>query len=155
MRHEVAWEDGCTKTGGGWGRSAQDSGSATAKRTVVRLDGAASGPWERLDGGLVPGWCQNRLLPATPAERLTLQRPLLGRAEAHGAPDGYDFDAEQVVAAGEGLMTGNLRYFGSTEHSVGSPPSWFLDPYTGATADSSAHWSDISDFLSLIHIWTL
>ena len=95
--------------------------------------------WYRV--GVRTGYYRRRLPKGSP-----YSGPFLGEPRLTGAPDGYDFDAEQVVAAGEGLMTGNLRYFGSTEHSVGSPPSWFLDPYTGATADSSAHWSDISDF---------
>ncbi|MHB9149549.1 MAG: alginate lyase family protein [Thermoleophilia bacterium] len=72
--------------------------------------------------------------------------PFFGEPRLTGAPDGYAFDAEQVVAAVDGLLAGNLRFFGSVEHSVGSPPSWFLDPYTGASGDSHAHWSDISDF---------
>lgn len=110
---------------------------STARRLGVRNVWAVA-----LYRALVKSGYYRRRLPRGSA----YSGPFFGEPTVSGPPVGHAFDAQPLIAEVEGLMAGTLRYFGAVRHSVGSPPSWFLDPYTGASVDSCSHWSDIGDF---------
>lgn len=44
------------------------------------------------------------------------------------------------------LGRGVLSYFGATPVRIGSPPAWFVNPFTGWKSPAACHWTDISDF---------
>lgn len=44
------------------------------------------------------------------------------------------------------LCKGNLCYFSGEVKQVGSPPDWFLDPFSGKRFPSRGHWSAPDDF---------
>lgn len=55
--------------------------------------------------------------------------------------------ASATLDAAERALQGELVYFSHTNHIVGSPPDWFLDPYSAQRAQGTErHWSAISDF---------
>lgn len=69
-----------------------------------------------------------------PAQRL-LYQPLLSR-----------WDNATVCAEADDLLAGRLRYFEHSVLDVGYPPQWSRNPFTGESAPTDRHWSEISDF---------
>ncbi|NLT74342.1 MAG: heparinase, partial [Chloroflexi bacterium] len=51
-----------------------------------------------------------------------------------------------LVSAAEAILSGELTWFSHHAFTVGSPPSWFTDPFTGHAIDHTQHWSLIPDF---------
>jgi asparagine synthase (glutamine-hydrolysing) len=121
--------------------------------------------------GLRAGWLRHELprrdWDAVPLERF-LQDPACGRAEVYlehrrtRAPrfffqfseqpaykdcwSDWDQDAKNPVMTSERLAEGNLVYFGQEFAHTGFPPEWHRNPFTGLTAPTDRHWSEISDF---------
>ena len=51
------------------------------------------------------------------------------------------------LESAEVLLGGTATWFGQEQHSVGSPPDWFLDPASGQRfADGGQHWSRCNAF---------
>lgn len=46
----------------------------------------------------------------------------------------------------EALLNGNMSYFSGELKQVGSPPDWFLDPFSGNRLSPDGHWSKINEF---------
>lgn len=81
-----------------------------------------------------------RLLPAQAPTPLGLRVTAANGA----APPTTERD---VVAEADALLAGTATYFSVHRHRVGSPPDWFLDPFTGYRHPTPArHWSEIPDF---------
>lgn len=54
-----------------------------------------------------------------------------------------------LVDAAERVLKGELSYFARHLKSIGSPPDWFRDPWTGRTwPGATSHWSDINEFVA-------
>ena len=68
---------------------------------------------------------------------------ILGRGEYFRA---YDEGGAGPLAEVEDLDQGTFRYFSIHRRSLGNPPDWFLNPWTGQRLDSTSHWSRIGDF---------
>lgn len=72
----------------------------------------------------------------TPADRLRYQ-PLLSQ---------WDNGLPSSIAEADGVAAGHLRYFAHTTATVGFPPNWHTNPFTGEHVPGDRHWSDIPDF---------
>lgn len=44
------------------------------------------------------------------------------------------------------LKAGVLRYFEHTPATIGCPPKWHTNPFTGETISAERHWSELADF---------
>lgn len=53
---------------------------------------------------------------------------------------------ESPIARADQLTQGQLRYFSGAVAEVGAPPEWHRNPFTGKSAPTEWHWSDLSDF---------
>lgn len=65
-------------------------------------------------------------------------------------------DPEALLGKAERLLRGELEYFGAHWWNVGSPPDWFLDPWTGKRWSARLHWSETDEFalgLDIKSIW--
>lgn len=51
-----------------------------------------------------------------------------------------------LLERAEALISGYLCYFSDEMKQVGSPPDWFLDPFSGNCLISSKHWSKLNEF---------
>jgi len=51
-----------------------------------------------------------------------------------------------AVSEARELLQGRFRYFSSRFGELGSPPDWFLNPFTGQRAAADPHWCDLDDF---------
>lgn len=51
----------------------------------------------------------------------------------------------QAIHDADALASGHLRYFGHTLASLGMPPDWHRNPFTGDRAPADRHWSEIDD----------
>jgi len=58
----------------------------------------------------------------------------------------WDDGESDVQALAEGIARGEVRYFEHHTVSVGFPPNWHRNPFTGETAPAARHWSEIGDF---------
>ncbi len=55
--------------------------------------------------------------------------------------------ARDAIERAEGLLAGRFPYFQRLSGSLSFPdPTWFRNPFTGATTDASGHWLDRADF---------
>jgi hypothetical protein len=61
------------------------------------------------------------------------------RLQAFDLTERGPYDEAEAVAAGR------FRYFSCHEHSLGVPPDWFLDPWTGRRRPSEDHWAHVED----------
>lgn len=68
---------------------------------------------------------------------------ILGRGEHFR---GFDEVGGGPLAEAEDLQEGVFRYFSIHRRSLGTPPDWFLNTWTGQRLDSTSHWSRIGDF---------
>ncbi len=71
------------------------------------------------------------------AETRETYRQLLSRWESKD---------ESAVSLADNMSRGIARYFSHEDISVGLPPNWHADPYSGYEFPSDRHWSQISDF---------
>ena len=56
-------------------------------------------------------------------------------------------DSRELLASATRIVAGEVCFFGSHWRSVGSPPDWFRDPWSGQSWDSAnAHWSATAEF---------
>ncbi len=46
----------------------------------------------------------------------------------------------------EALLRGNMSYFSDEMKQVGSPPDWFIDPFSGNRLSPGGHWSKLNEF---------
>jgi len=53
---------------------------------------------------------------------------------------------ETLLAQSESLLSGELDYFSSVRKSIGNPPDWFLDPFSGNLLSQVGHWSTQNEF---------
>jgi len=51
-----------------------------------------------------------------------------------------------LLERAENLLNGKLCYFSDEIKQVGSPPDWFLDPYSNKHLSPSGHWSKLNEF---------
>ena len=51
-----------------------------------------------------------------------------------------------LLERAEALLNGNLSYFSDELKQVGSPPDWFLDPFSGNRVSPDGHWSKLNEF---------
>jgi Heparinase II/III-like protein/Heparinase II/III N-terminus len=58
----------------------------------------------------------------------------------------WDADGMDVINSAQELIQGNLKYFEKVSGTVGTPPNWFTNPFTGESLPGDHHWSEISDF---------
>lgn len=61
------------------------------------------------------------------------------RPQKHFLPPSPSDDTEQ-------LLHGNLPFFSNRHFQMGTPPNWFLNPYTGKRVPNTTHWSRSSTF---------
>lgn len=53
---------------------------------------------------------------------------------------------DTLLKRAEALLNGNLCYFSDEMKQVGSPPDWFLDPFSGQRLAVDGHWSKLNEF---------
>jgi asparagine synthase (glutamine-hydrolysing) len=58
----------------------------------------------------------------------------------------WDGPVPAVLTAADRLVEGICPYFSGVEATVGMPPAWHRDPFTGRELPPSVHWSAIDDF---------
>lgn len=58
----------------------------------------------------------------------------------------WDQGLTSPVEVAAELAAGILRYFEHTPATIGCPPQWHRNPFTGQTAPVEGHWSELSDF---------
>ncbi|MDD2367092.1 MAG: alginate lyase family protein [Desulfuromonadaceae bacterium] len=51
-----------------------------------------------------------------------------------------------LLERAEALLKGKLCYFSDGMKQVGSPPDWFLDPFSGQRLSPGGHWSKVNEF---------
>ena len=51
-----------------------------------------------------------------------------------------------LLERAEALLLGNMCYFSDEMKQVGSPPDWFLDPFSGNRLSPGGHWSKLNEF---------
>ncbi|MDD2542659.1 MAG: alginate lyase family protein [Desulfuromonadaceae bacterium] len=51
-----------------------------------------------------------------------------------------------LLERAEALLLGNMSYFSDEMKQVGSPPDWFLDPFSGNRLSPGGHWSKLNEF---------
>lgn len=59
---------------------------------------------------------------------------------------GFDGPGTGPEAEAKAAANGSFRYFSFHQHRLGTPPDWFLDPWSGRHWDSGGHWSRTRDF---------
>ncbi|MDB4691618.1 heparinase II/III family protein [Verrucomicrobia bacterium] len=60
--------------------------------------------------------------------------------------NGWDSASNSPVKAADKVLNGEICYFQCTYKSIGFPPRWAENPFTGEISKISKHWSEISDF---------
>lgn len=60
--------------------------------------------------------------------------------------NGWDQGDVTPVAVVEALQKGTLLYYNGAPAAIGFPPHWHRNPFTGAEAPATRHWSEIDDF---------
>ncbi len=58
-------------------------------------------------------------------------------------------DQEALLGKTHRIVAGELEYFGAHWWRVGTPPDWFLDPWTGQRWPADLHWSQTDEFGTL------
>ena len=60
--------------------------------------------------------------------------------------NGWDSASNSPVKAADKVLNGEICYFQCIYKSIGFPPRWAENPFTGDISKISKHWSEISDF---------
>ena len=88
-------------------------------------------------------------------ERQLPQRPCPIPEPLNGQPQPASFSTvgwsatalDDCLAAADVLLSGTATWFSHESHAVGSPPDWFLDPFSGQRfPDGAQHWSRCRPF---------
>lgn len=53
---------------------------------------------------------------------------------------------ESLLAQSDSLLAGDLDYFSCIRKTIGNPPDWFLDPFSGNSFSQEGHWSTLNEF---------
>lgn len=61
-------------------------------------------------------------------------------------PDISQTSAKLHLDRATALLIGELDYFSNGLKKIGSPPDWFLDPFTGTRLPGGGHWTRLNEF---------
>lgn len=62
------------------------------------------------------------------------------------APDIAQEASILIIEMAEAALQGDLAYYSQTMQQVGSPPDWFLDPFSRKRIAADNHWSKLNEF---------
>lgn len=64
---------------------------------------------------------------------------------APAPPDAHRW-REAILGRADRLVAGELVYFSRFSRKIGSPPDWFLDPFSNEHVSAADHWSQLDEF---------